>query len=100
MLFSYELKPYLLIFLKILIIQSLEIILVLLYCYCLKRMQCTTGGETPPILLTLFRIGRFGAAHGWERAHKGSPSLKSVTYILHDETWHSYSLPKKDPKNI
>ena len=33
--------------------------------------------------LTLFRIGLFGAAYGWERSQKApSPSLKSVTHIL------------------
>ena len=35
----------------------------------------------------------------------GPHSLKSVTYILQwwaqlDVTWHSYTLPKEDPKNI
>ena len=45
--------------------------------------------------LTLFRMGLFGAAHGW--AKRTSPTLKSVTY---DETWHSYTLPKEDAKNI
>ena len=24
----------------------------------------------------------------------------AVTHILNDETWHSYTLPKEDPKNI
>ena len=28
------------------------------------------------------------------------PSLKSVTHTYNDETWHSYTLPKEDPKNI
>ena len=32
--------------------------------------------------LTLFRMGFFGAAHGWGGAKKGLPSLKSVTHIL------------------
>ena len=32
-------------------------------------------------LLILFRMGLFGAAHGWEAA-KSSPPLKSVTHIL------------------
>ena len=27
-------------------------------------------------------------------------SLKSVTHIQNDETCHSYTLPKEDPKNI
>ena len=26
--------------------------------------------------------------------------IKPVTHIPHDETWHSYTLPKEDPKNI
>ena len=32
------------------------------------------------LLLTLFRMGLFGAAHGW--VAKKASSLKSVTYIL------------------
>ena len=36
--------------------------------------------------LTLFRMGFFGAAHGW-----GGLKL--------DETWHRYTLPREDPKN-
>ena len=35
------------------------------------------------ILLTLFRMGLFGAAHGWGGNQKGLHSLKSVTHILH-----------------
>ena len=27
-------------------------------------------------------------------------SIKSVTHILHDEIWYSYTLPTEDPKNI
>ena len=34
------------------------------------------------IFLTLFRMGLFGAAHGWRWA-KRPPSLKSVIHILH-----------------
>ena len=35
------------------------------------------------IILTLFRMGIFGAAHGWGRGgQKGPLSLKSVTDIL------------------
>ena len=30
----------------------------------------------------------------------GSPSLKSATHSYNDETWHSYTLPKEDPKNV
>ena len=33
-------------------------------------------------VLTLFRMGFFGAAHGWGVEQKGPHSLKSVTYIL------------------
>ena len=41
----------------------------------------------------------FGAAHGWVGAFL-PPSLKPVTLSYNDETWHSYTLPKEDPKNI
>ena len=34
-------------------------------------------------ILTLFRMGLFGAAHGWGRGQKGPHSLKSVTHILY-----------------
>ena len=34
-------------------------------------------------------MGIFGATHGWG---------ESLSY--NDETWHSYILPKADPKNI
>ena len=36
-------------------------------------------------------MGFFGAAHGWG-------GLFGISY--NDETWHSYTLPKEDPKNI
>ena len=38
--------------------------------------------------LNLFRMGLFEAAHGCGGAKR------------HDETWHSYTLPKEDPKNV
>ena len=38
-------------------------------------------------------MGFFAAAHGW-------PTLKSVTHILNNETWYSFTLPKEDQKNI
>ena len=44
-------------------------------------------------------MGLFGAADGWEGA-KGPPSLKQSHISYNDETWHSYTLPKEDPKNI
>ena len=34
------------------------------------------------------------------RGQKDPPSLKSVTQSCKDETWHSYTLAKKDPKYI
>ena len=37
--------------------------------------------QTESNCLTLFRMGFFGAAHGWG-GQKGLPFLKSVTYIL------------------
>ena len=41
-------------------------------------------------VLTLFRMGFFGAAHGWGRGGG----------FYNDETWHSYTLPNEDPKNV
>ena len=39
--------------------------------------------------LTLFRMGFYG------------PPLPKICHISYnDETWHSYTLPKEDPKNI
>ena len=40
-------------------------------------------------------MGISGAAHGWVGGQKGPPPQKSVTHIYNDETWHSYTLPKK-----
>ena len=41
--------------------------------------------------LTLFKIGLFGAGHG---------ASENLSYISqNDETWHSYTLPKYDPKD-
>ena len=37
-------------------------------------------------LLTLFSMGLFGG-----RSRMGGHSLKSVTHIINDETWHSYT---------
>ena len=56
--------------------------------------------------LTLFRMGFFRAAHGWVNGGGGGGgakrprSLKSARISCNDETWHSYTLPKEDPKNI
>ena len=53
-------------------------------------------------LLTLFRMGFFGAADGWRGGGiKKAPPPKNLSHISYnDETWHSYTLPKEDPKNI
>ena len=49
--------------------------------------------------LTLFRMGFFEAAHGCG-GQKG-PSTYNLSHIpYNDETWHSYTLPEKNPKNI
>ena len=58
-------------------------------------LECVCCHEIPEVKafhLTLFRIGLFGAIHEcrWNLPHR--------TY--NDETWHSYTLPKEDPKNM
>ena len=50
-------------------------------------------------ILTLFRMGFFGAAHGWGGA-KRPPVPKICHTSYNDETWHSHALPKEDQKNI
>ena len=50
--------------------------------------------------LTLFRMSFFGAAHGWGAGKKVPPPLHLPHTSYNDETWHSYILPKEDPKNI
>ena len=47
-------------------------------------------------------MGLFGTAHGgWEGGGLKGPTPKNVSYIsCNDETSHSYTLPKEDPKNI
>ena len=46
--------------------------------------------------LTLFRMGFFGAAHGW-----GALLPKICDNLSYnDESWHSYILHREDPKNI
>ena len=48
-------------------------------------------------------MGVFGAAHRQGvRAKKGplSVSRNMPQIFCNDETWHSYTLPKEDPKNI
>ena len=42
-------------------------------------------------------MGIFGAADGWG----GGPPLSKICHTSYnDETWHSYTLPKEDPKNM
>ena len=45
-------------------------------------------------------MGFFGAAHGWGGPFW--PLLPKIrhTYPRNNETWHSYTLPKEDPKNV
>ena len=54
------------------------------------------------ISLTLFRMGFFGAAHGWwGGGGPNGPLAKNLSHISYNcETWHSYPLPKEDPKSI
>ena len=40
----------------------------------------------------------FGAAHGWEGAKKATLPKICHSYPKNDSTWHSYTLPKEDPK--
>ena len=51
----------------------------------------------------IFKMGFFGAAHGWGRGavQKAPPHPYNLSHISYnDENWHSITLPKKDPKNI
>ena len=50
------------------------------------------------LFLTLFRIGFFGAAHEWNHGAAQEENLSQISYNV--EAWHSYTLPKKGPKNI
>ena len=50
-------------------------------------------------MLTLFKMGFFGAAHGWGPGQKTPLSKICHTYPTLEETWHN-TLPKEDPKNI
>ena len=47
-------------------------------------------------------MGIFGDAHGWEGVKKAPrPPSQNLSHIFYnDETWHSYTLPKGDPKHI
>ena len=55
------------------------------------------------LVLALFRMGIFGAADRWEGGRAGKKvqlpyNLSHISY--NNETCHSYTLPRKDPKNI
>ena len=43
-------------------------------------------------------MGLFGAAHEWGGQKAPKPKICHTSY--NDETWHSYTLAKEDPKNI
>ena len=48
-------------------------------------------------------MGIFGAAHGWgegKGGQKNTSPLNLSHMFYNGETWHSYTLPKKDQKNI
>ena len=44
-------------------------------------------------------MGFFGAAYGWWGG-EGVGGQKSSHISYNDESWHSYTLPKEDPKDI
>ena len=48
----------------------------------LKNLKILCWGHTFLVILTLFRMGFFGAAHGWGGGKKAPTSLKSVTHML------------------
>ena len=51
--------------------------------------------------LTLLRMGRFGAVHGFRGTKKSHPLFKIYhTYATIMKLWHICNLPKEDPKNI
>ena len=46
-------------------------------------------------------MGIFGAAHRWGGEGQKGPHPWNLSHIYYnDETWHSYTLPEEDPKNI
>ena len=52
------------------------------------------------VTLTLFRMGIFGAAHGWEWGWGKKPPLHKICHTYPTMRLGSYTLPKKDPKII
>ena len=51
-------------------------------------------------ILTLFRMGLFASTHGWGGDKKVPITKISHTYPTNMKLWHSYTLPKENPKNI
>ena len=53
----------------------------------------------PLILISmgLFRVGARKAS-GW--GQKGPPTINLSHICRNNQTWHSYTLPKEDPKNV
>ena len=41
-------------------------------------------------------MDHFGAARGWEAKGPPAENLSDISYS--NETWHTYTLPKEDPK--
>ena len=59
------------------------------------------GGHEGGAPLTLFKMGFFGAAYGWGVLFAPPPPPVNPPHIsCNDETWHSYTLPKEDPKSV
>ena len=54
-------------------------------------------------MLTLLRMGYFGASHGWEGlgAEQKGHRPQNVSHISYnDETWHSFTLCNEDLKYL
>ena len=46
-------------------------------------------------------MGFFWAAHRWEGGGRQKGRLPKICHASYnDKTWHGYTLPKEDPKNI
>ena len=64
-------------------------------------MVCLNFSKSCLNALTLFTIGFFGAAHGWEWGWLFVPPSLNPTHISYnDEARQNYTLPKGDPKNV
>ena len=51
-------------------------------------------------ILTLFSTGLFRAAHRYMGRGQNLSLSKNYHNLFYNETWHSFSLPKEDPKNM